>query len=223
MARTASSTRSSGGGTPTTRCRSAADRITVQGTGQCRHGQPFPTATTAPITYQHLPPPTNRETPAPVVEANERVATGGSPGGGDAGGGITFVRPDAAHTAYHSAHVAGHEAVQGDVRARAAGAGRQWSQPMGLDDPPDQRSTLMRRSTPASRWTRRGGRVLRGSGVRPLVNGAASIVIAGTHRERRPVGTRALQHVARHRVGAPNLELLVDNAGGPPLGVAPAA
>ena len=128
----------------------------------------------------HLPPPTARvPTPAPSVEPNEGIwmPTGRLVDGLPAEY-VTFVRPDAVHTSFYVAlmwldtRLLRAEYVPG---LREPGAG---PNPWGSRVPDDERSMLIAAFNSGVDLDSAGGGVyFHGEEVRPLVDGAASLVI----------------------------------------------
>ena len=204
------------------------DAIEVQGTSgtvATNGSSKTPTVTTAPVTYQHLPPPTNRvPTPAPVVEANEGVwMPVGRQVAGMPAEYITFVRPDAAHTAYYTALMwLDTKLVKATYVPGLQEPGGNGPNPWGSMIPPEARGTLIAAFNSGFKMDQaRGGVYFGGQEVRPLVNGAASMVVFKD-------GTTSIGMWGRDFNMSPeiesvrqNLELLVDNGGGPAPGVAP--
>jgi len=204
------------------------DRIQVQGTAGSIDNKTgtgkAPTVTTAPVKYEHLPPPTNRvPTPAPVVEPNEGVW---QPVGRQVAGMpaeyITFVRPDAAHTAYYTAFMwLDTKLLKATYVPGLQEPGGNGPNPWGSMIPPEARGTLIAAFNSGFKMDQaRGGVYYGGTEIRPLVPGAASIVVFKD-------GTASVGMWGRDFNMSPdiesvrqNLELLVDN-GGSAVGVAP--
>ena len=205
------------GGTP--------DRIEVQGTaGNVTTPTKGGTVTTvAPPAFQHLPPPAGRvQTPAPVVETNEGVW---SPAGRLVGGlpaeYIAFVRPDAVHTAYYTGLMWLDTKLLKAVYVPGSEEPGGGANPWGSQVPPEVRSTLIAAFNSGFKMDQaRGGVYFGGEEVRPLVNGAASLVIFKDGSSNVGVWGRDFTMGPDIESVRQNLELLVDNGGGP-LGVAP--
>ena len=176
------------------------------------------TITAPPATYptiQRLPPPTARvATPAAQVEPNEGVwAPTGRLVLGQPAIYTTFVRPDALHTAYYTGlmwldtKLLRANYVPG-LQEPGGGAPNPW----GSQVPPDQRETLIAAFNSGFKMdTARGGAYLNGTTIRPLVGGAASLVIMKD-------GSATVASWGRDVAMSPdvaavrqNLELVVDN------------
>ncbi|MFI5047348.1 MAG: hypothetical protein ACHQIG_09820 [Acidimicrobiia bacterium] len=205
------------------------DRIEVQGTaGDIRAKgtatDKTPTVTTVPVQYQHLPPPTNRvSTPAPVVEANEGVwMPVGRQVAGMPAEYITFVRPDAAHTSYYAALMwLDTKLLNARYVPGLQEPGGNGPNPWGSMVPPEARGTLIAAFNSGFKMdSARGGVYFGGQEIRPLVNGAASIVVFKDGSASVGVWGRDFTMSPDVDSVRQNLELLIDNGGGP-LGVAP--
>jgi hypothetical protein len=163
-------------------------------------------------------------TPAPVVEANEGVW---QPVGRQVGGMpaeyITFVRPDAAHTSYYTALMwLDTKLLNARYVPGLQEPGGNGPNPWGSMIPAEARSTLIAAFNSGFKMDQaRGGVYFGGQEVRPLVNGAASLVIFKDGHASIGVWGRDFNMSPDIESVRQNLELLVDNGGGPPLGVAP--
>jgi len=195
------------------------DRIEVQGTSGSVDGsddeQPSaPTATTAPVQPEHLPPPTGRvPTPAPVVEANEGVwMPVGRQVGGMPAEYITFVRPDAAHTAYYTALMWLDTKLLRAVYVPGLNEPGGGPNPWGSQIPEDQRAAAIAAFNSGFKMDQaRGGAYFGGQEVRGLVGGAASLVIFKDGTASVGVWGRDFNMSPDVEAVRQNLELLVDN------------
>ena len=189
-------------------------RIAMQ---QTAGNVPVPTrvaSPTLPPQPEHLTAPTLRvNTPAPNVAENEGIW---QPVGRQVGGlpaeYITFVRPDAVHTSFYVAlmwlDTKLLKAVYVPGLEEPGGGPNPWDSQI----PPDQRNTLIAAFNSGFKMdSARGGVYFGGQEVRPLVNGAASLVI-------KKDGSATVGAWGRDATMGPdiesvrqNLELLIDN------------
>jgi hypothetical protein len=191
------------------------DRIAVLGTSGEVTGTTTPDApaSTAPVQPVHLPPPTARvPTPAPVVEANEGVWM---PVGRQVGGlpaeYITFVRPDAAHTAFYTALMWLDTKLLRAVYVPGLNEPGGGPNPWGSQVPLDQRATLIAAFNSGFKMDQaRGGVYFGGQEVRGLVGGAASLVIFKDGSATVGVWGRDVNMSPDVEAVRQNLELLVD-------------
>jgi len=169
---------------------------------------------TLPPQPEHLPAPTLRvSTPAPNVEQNEGVwqAVGRQVGGLPAEY-ITFVRPDAAHTSFYVALMWLDTKLLKAVYVPGLDEPGGGPNPWGSQIPPDQRNTLIAAFNSGFKMdSARGGVYFGGQEVRPLVNGAASLIVKKN-------GSATVGAWGRDATMGPdiesvrqNLELLIDN------------
>jgi len=190
------------------------DRIALQGTGGDVPVTTKVPSPTVPPQPEHLPPPRLRvNTPAPTAEQNEGVWM---PVGRQVGGlpaeYITFVRPDAVHTSYYVALMWLDTKLLKSVYVPGLQEPGGGPNPWNSEIPDDQRSTLIAAFNSGFKMdSARGGVYFGGQEVRPLVDGAASLVI-------RSDGSATVGMWGRDATMGPdiavvrqNLELLVDN------------
>jgi hypothetical protein len=156
------------------------DQIRVQGTGgEVTSSTKVPTVTTLPQPV-HLPPPTQRvKSPAPSVETNEGVwMPAGRLVGGLAPEYITFVRPDAIHTSYYVALMWLDTKLLKAVYVPGSQEPGGGQNPWGSQVPEAERNTLIAAFNSGFKMdSAHGGVYVAGEEVRPLVPGAASLVI----------------------------------------------
>jgi hypothetical protein len=152
-------------------------------------------------------------TPAPNVEENEGLwQAAGRQVGGLPAEYITFVRPDAVHTSFYVALMWLDTKLLKAVYVPGLEEPGGGPNPWGSQVPPDQRNTLIAAFNSGFKMdSARGGVYFGGEEVRPLVNGAASLVI-------RKDGSATVGRWGRDAAMGPdvesvrqNLELLVDN------------
>ena len=160
------------GGTP--------DEIRVQGTGgEVTSSTKVPTVTTLPQPV-HLPPPTLRvKSPAPSVETNEGVwMPDGSPRR-RARSGVHHVRPpDAIHTSYYVALMWLDTKLLKAVYVPGSQEPGGGQNPWGSQIPESERNTLIAAFNSGFKMdSANGGVYFSGEEVKPLVAGAASLVI----------------------------------------------
>ncbi len=156
------------------------EQIRVQGTGgEVTSSTKVPTATTMPQPA-HLPPPTQRVmTPAPSIENNEGVwMPAGRLVGGLPAEYITFVRPDATHTSYYVALMWLDTKLLKAVYVPGSLEPGGGANPWGSQVPVGERNTLIAAFNSGFKMdSANGGVYFGGEEVRPLVQGAASLVI----------------------------------------------
>jgi hypothetical protein len=163
---------------------------------------------------EHLQPPTQRvPTPAPTVEQNEGVwLPVGRPSGGVVGEYIAFVRPDAVHTSYFTAlmwlDTKLLKAVYVPGLQEPGGGPNFWNSEIPVDQRP---AAIAAFNSGFKMDSARGGVYFDGQMVRPLVDGAASLVIKADGSASVGVWGRDFTMTPDIASVRQNLELIVDN------------